>query len=49
MKILLWNVEWATLKNKRGQEIERIYRDLSPDVTCITEGYLQFWDVMKDL
>lgn len=44
MKILLWNVQWATLKNKRGQEIQHIYRDLSPDVACITEGYLQFWN-----
>ncbi len=44
MKILLWNVEWATLKNTRGKEIQRIYRDLSPDMACITEGYLQFWN-----
>ncbi len=43
MKILLWNVEWATLKNKRGQEIQRIYRDFTPDIACITEGYLQSW------
>ncbi len=44
MKILLWNVEWATLKSKRGQEIQRIYRDFMPDIACITEGNLQFWN-----
>ena len=44
MRILLWNVEWATLKSIRGQEIQRIYRDVAPDIACITEGYLQFWE-----
>jgi endonuclease/exonuclease/phosphatase family metal-dependent hydrolase len=44
MKILLWNVEWATLDMKRGVEIQRIYRDFSPDIACITEGYTQFWE-----
>ena len=44
MRILLWNVEWATLKSKRGQEIQRIYREFAPDIACITEGYLQFWE-----
>ena len=44
MKILLWNVEWATLKNKRGQEIQRIYQDFSPDIACITEGNLHSWE-----
>lgn len=43
MRILLWNVEWATHRSKRGQEIQRIYREFSPDIACITEGYLQFW------
>lgn len=43
MRILLWNVEWATLKSKRGKEIQRIYREIAPDIACITEGYLQFW------
>ncbi len=43
MRILLWNVEWATQRSKKGQEIQRIYRDISPDIACITEGYLQFW------
>ncbi len=44
MRILLWNVEWATLTSKRGQEIQRIYRDFAPDIACITESYLQFWE-----
>ena len=44
MKILLWNVEWATLRSKRGKEIQRIYRNYAPDIACITEGYLQFWE-----
>lgn len=43
MKILLWNVEWATLNSKCGKEIQRIYYDLDPDIACKTEGYLQFW------
>jgi len=43
MRILLWNVEWATLKSRRGHEIQRIYREIAPDIACITEGYLQFW------
>lgn len=43
MKILLWNVQWATLRSKKGKEIQRIYRDIAPDIACITEGYLQYW------
>ena len=43
MRILLWNVEWATQRSKRGKEIQRIYREFAPDIACITEGYLPFW------
>lgn len=43
MKILLWNIEWATPKSKCGHEIRRIYHDISPDIACITESYLNFW------
>ncbi len=44
MKILLWNVEWATQRSQRGKEISRIFREVSPDIACITEGYLPFWE-----
>ena len=43
MKILLWNVKWATPRSKRGKEIRRIYREFSPDIACVTEGSLSFW------
>ena len=43
MKILLWNVEWATLKSSIGKEIQRIYRDIAPDLARITEGNLNAW------
>lgn len=37
MRILLWNVEWATLSSKRGKEIQGIHRGFSPDIACITK------------
>jgi len=38
MKILLWNVEWATLRSKRGKEISRIVCEVSTDLACLAEG-----------
>jgi len=43
MKILIWNVEWAKPGNKRDLIIQGIIAEESPDITCITEGYLQSW------
>ena len=43
MKILIWNTEWAKPKSKREQIIKDIVQNFSPDIICITEGYLETW------
>jgi exonuclease III len=47
MKILIWNVQWAKPGNKRDLIIQRIIAEESPDIICITEGYLQSWSTHK--
>ena len=43
MNILVWNTEWAKPNSQKEIEILRIFDDLKPDITCITEGYIQTW------
>lgn len=38
MNLLVWNVEWAAPRSKRGAAIQGIIADLQPDVICMTEG-----------
>lgn len=38
MNLLLWNVEWATTRSRRGTAIRGIIADLQPDLICMTEG-----------
>ena len=43
MKILIWNTEWAKPNSKREKIIKEIVKNASPDIICITEGYLESW------
>ena len=45
MTILLWNIEWAERRTKRGQAINSIVNAISPDVLCLTETPL---DMLPD-
>ena len=38
LRILLWNLEWATPRSPRGRRIRAILADLDPDVVCLTEA-----------
>lgn len=38
LRIINWNVEWATSASARGREIARIIADQAPDVVCLTES-----------
>ena len=38
MSLLVWNIEWATPRSKRGAAIQGIIADLQPDLICMTEG-----------
>jgi len=42
MRIVNWNVEWATLKSRRGPIILNRICDQNPEIICLTEGYLNF-------
>ena len=44
LKILVWNTEWAKPKSKEEKIIKEIVNSVSPDIICITEGYLQTWE-----
>jgi exonuclease III len=44
MKIALWNTEWASPGSERERLIRKIVKSESPDVICITEGYIQSWE-----
>ena len=43
MKILIWNTEWAKPNSNREKTIKDIVKTISPDIICITEGYLETW------
>lgn len=43
MKIALWNTKWASPGSERELLIRKIIKSESPDVICITEGYIQSW------
>lgn len=43
MKIFIWNTEWASPHSKREQLIKEVVHETSPDIICITEGYLESW------
>ena len=43
LKILIWNTEWAKPNSNREQIIKEIVKTISPDIICITEGYIQSW------
>ncbi len=43
LKIVIWNTEWANPNSNREQIIKEIIRKISPDIICITEGYLESW------
>ncbi len=43
MKIFIWNTEWASPHSKREQLIKEIIHEVTPDIICITEGYLDSW------
>jgi exonuclease III len=47
MKILNWNIQWAKPGTRRELIIQEIVAEESPDVICITEGYLQSWSTHK--
>ncbi len=42
-KIVVWNTEWAKPKSKEEETIREIVREVSPDIICITEGYIETW------
>jgi hypothetical protein len=37
MKVLTWNLEWASIRSARGREISRLIASHEPDVMCLTE------------
>ena len=39
MKLVNWNVEWATPTSQRGAEVLRRINDHAPDVVCLTESH----------
>jgi len=43
LKLLIWNTEWAKPNSKREQIIKEIVKTISPDIICITEGYIESW------
>lgn len=38
LKLLVWNIEWATPRSRRGLAIREIVAELQPDLICLTEG-----------
>ena len=43
MKLLIWNTEWAKPNSTREIIIKEIVAEISPDIICITEGYIESW------
>ena len=39
MKLINWNVEWATPRSPRSVEILRRIKNLQPEVVCLTETH----------
>lgn len=44
MKVVNWNVQWATPKSGRSPEILSRIRSQSPDVICLTEAHVGLLD-----
>lgn len=42
VKLLNWNVEWATKSGSKGVAILRRIDELNPDIICLTEAHLGF-------
>ena len=42
LRLVNWNVEWATLRSRRGKILRQTIEALAPDILCITEGYTNF-------
>jgi endonuclease/exonuclease/phosphatase family metal-dependent hydrolase len=38
LRLLLWNLEWATPRSPRGRRIRSTVAGLAPDVVCLTEA-----------
>lgn len=38
MKLLVWNVEWATPRSRRGRHIRELIGEFAPDLICMSEG-----------
>ena len=38
LRLILWNIEWATPRSRRGRVIQGIVSELQPDLICVTEG-----------
>jgi mRNA deadenylase 3'-5' endonuclease subunit Ccr4 len=43
-KLIIWNTQWAKPDSKREIQIKKIVAEESPDIICITEGYMQSWE-----
>ena len=43
LTLLIWNTEWAKPNSKREKIIKEIVENISPDIICITEGYIDSW------
>lgn len=41
---VIWNTEWASPGSKREKTIKSIVKSYSPDIICITEGYIASWE-----
>ena len=42
LRLVNWNVEWATLRSRRGKILRQTIEALHPDIICITEGHTDF-------
>jgi len=42
IRILNWNVEWATKTSPKGKELLRRISEAGPDVICLTEAHTDF-------
>lgn len=38
VRVLNWNVEWATPGSPRGPQVQEHFRENDPDLICLTEG-----------
>jgi endonuclease/exonuclease/phosphatase family metal-dependent hydrolase len=41
MKVLLWNIEWATRASRRGERIQSLISEAAADVVCLVETTLR--------